>query len=105
MAAIDVCHGEIAAKAAPTFDALAVRLTNTHSRLVACLRLAYFLSFPRRREPKPRETRNNSNFLPYRPGLRRGDIQAGIHALSKINDLRRAWTPAFAGVAIYSAFH
>ena len=31
-------------------------------------------------------------------------LMPGIHALSKINDLRRAWAPASAGVAIYSAF-
>ena len=30
--------------------------------------------------------------------------KAGIHALCIINDLRRAWAPAFAGVAIKSAF-
>ena len=28
----------------------------------------------------------------------------GIHALSKINDLHRAWAPAFAGEANKSAF-
>ena len=28
----------------------------------------------------------------------------GIHALSKINDLRRAWAPASAGVASKSSY-
>ena len=30
--------------------------------------------------------------------------KAGIHALTDINELQRAWAPAFAGVARYSAF-